>query len=65
LLPLNFGIGFYTFGFMVLISFYMGTAIKSRSLRKLILYPLLDVARGFFFTMGGIVQLLRIIFRRS
>jgi hypothetical protein len=50
---------------MVLISFYMGTAIKSRSLRKLILYPLLDVARGFFFTMGGIVQLLRIIFRRS
>ena len=65
MLPLNFGIGFYTFGFMGLISFYLGTAIKSRSLRKLILYPILDMARGFVFTIGGIVQLLRIIFRRS
>ncbi|TRO46711.1 glycosyltransferase [Candidatus Bathyarchaeota archaeon] len=65
MLPLNFGIGFYTFGFLVLLSFYLGTAIKSRSLKKLILYPILDVARGFFFTMGGLSQLLRIIFRRS
>ena len=65
MLPLNFGIGFYTFGFLVLISFYLGTAIRTRSMRKLILYPILDIARGFFFTMGGLSQLLRIIFRRS
>jgi glycosyltransferase involved in cell wall biosynthesis len=64
MLPLNFGLGFYTFGFLILISLYTGTAIRSRSLRKVLIYPVLDIARGLFFTWGGVSELLRIIRRK-
>lgn len=45
--------------FMIVMAFYIKTAIQTHSLRKLILYPALDFIRGFFFTLGGITQLLK------
>jgi cellulose synthase/poly-beta-1,6-N-acetylglucosamine synthase-like glycosyltransferase len=47
--------------FMLVMSFYLKTAVRTRSLRKLILYPILDFARGFSFTFGGITQLFKMI----
>ncbi|MCK4439184.1 hypothetical protein KAV47_08910, partial [Candidatus Bathyarchaeota archaeon] len=45
--------------FSILMTFYIETSLRTRSLRKLILYPILDIARGIFFTLGGVSQLLK------
>ncbi len=56
-----FGLGFLSFGFTILIVFYAKVAWRTGRLRKMILYPLLDVARGLFFTFGGVTQLLKML----
>lgn len=48
--------------FVLVMTFYVKTAVRTRNLRKLILYPILDFTRGLFFTFGGITQLLKTIF---
>jgi len=47
--------------FTLLMVFYIKTAVRTRSLWKLFLYPILDFARGFVFTFGGIIQFFRAI----
>lgn len=54
-----FGFGFLSFGFLILIVLYAEVAWRTGRLRKMVLYPLLDVARGLFFTFGGITQLFK------
>ncbi len=56
-----FGLGFLSFGFTILIVFYAKVAWRTGRLRKMIIYPLLDVARGLFFTFGGVTQLLKML----
>lgn len=51
--------------FVTIMAFYIKTAISSHSLKKLFLYPILDMARGLFFTFGGLTQLLRTITRKD
>jgi glycosyltransferase involved in cell wall biosynthesis len=63
--PIRLGINFATILFGVLLTFYIGTAIKTRSLKKLFLYPILDIARGIFFTLGGITQLFKELRRKT
>ncbi|RLI07136.1 hypothetical protein DRO24_03640 [Candidatus Bathyarchaeota archaeon] len=43
---------------------YARTAIRSKKMRKMFLYPLLDVLRGFSFTLGGLFQLGRSLLGR-
>jgi len=58
-LPINVAAGLFFFGFIILETFYMRIAIRTKCLRKMIVYPILDIIRGFAFTFGGIVQLFR------
>ena len=58
-LPINVATGLFFFGFIILETFYMRIAIRTRCLRKMIVYPFLDIVRGFAFTFGGIAQLFR------
>ena len=58
-LTVHFGLGFLAFGFTILVVLYAEVAWRTGRLRKMILYPVLDVARGLFFTFGGVTQLLK------
>jgi glycosyltransferase involved in cell wall biosynthesis len=61
----QFGLGFVSFGLLILMLFYAGVGWRTGRLRKMILYPLIDVARGLFFTFGGLTQLLKMLMGRS
>jgi len=49
----------------LLMTLYLETAFRTGSLRKLILYPILDIARGIFFTLGGITKLFKEMGRKT
>ena len=53
------GLGFLAFGFTILVVLYAEVDWRTGRLRKMILYPVLDVARGLFFTFGGVTKLLK------
>lgn len=57
--PIRLGVNFAALILGILMTFYVETSIRTRSLRKLILYPMMDVARGLSFTLGGITQLFK------
>lgn len=63
--PIWLGVNFAAIIFAILMTFYIETAFRTRSLSKLILYPALDVARGIFFTLGGISQLFKELGRKT
>ena len=63
--PIRLGANFAALVFAILMTFYIETAIRTRSLSKLILYPVLDVARGISFTLGGIAQLFKELGRKT
>lgn len=50
--------------YMLHMALYTRTAIRSKRMRKMFLYPLLDVLRGFSFTLGGLFQLGRSLLGR-
>lgn len=45
--------------FLFLMTLNMEVAFRTRKLHKLIVYPVLDIVRGLFFTLGGLTQLFR------
>jgi glycosyltransferase involved in cell wall biosynthesis len=55
--PLEIALGTFTFFYSVLTVLYLETALRTRSLRKMLLYPILDITRGVVFTLGGLIQL--------
>ena len=57
--PLEIALGTFTFFYAVLTVLYLETALRTRSLRKMLFYPILDITRGVVFTMGGWAQLIR------
>jgi len=63
--PIRLGVNFAAIIFAILMTFYIETAFRTRSLSKLILYPALDVTRGIFFTLGGIAQLFKELGRKT
>ncbi len=62
LLPVNLALWIIGLFLLMLTTLSIEPAVRSRSLRKLIIYPLLDIVRGFFFTMGGLVEIIHILF---
>lgn len=63
--PIHLGLNFVAFSFLLLMTLYVDTAVRTSSLKKLIIYPLLDIARGIFFTLGGITQLFKELGRKT
>jgi glycosyltransferase involved in cell wall biosynthesis len=57
--PLEIALGTFTFFYAVLTVLYLETAVRTRSLRKMLFYPLLDITRGVVFTLGGSAQLMK------
>lgn len=57
--PLEIALGGLTFFYAVLTVLYLETALRTRSLRKMLFYPILDITRGVVFTLGGVTQLFR------
>ena len=57
--PLEIALGTLTFFYAVLTVLYLETALRTRSLRKMLFYPILDITRGVVFTLGGLTQLIR------
>jgi hypothetical protein len=57
--PLEIALGGLTFFYAVLTVLYLETALRTRSLRKMLFYPILDITRGVVFTLGGLTQLIR------
>jgi len=57
--PLEIALGCFTFFYSVLTVLYLETALRTRSLRKMLFYPILDITRGVVFTLGGLTQFLR------
>jgi glycosyltransferase involved in cell wall biosynthesis len=57
--PLEIALGTFTFFYAVLTVLYLETAVRTRSLRKMLFYPILDITRGVVFTLGGLAQLLK------
>jgi GT2 family glycosyltransferase len=57
--PLEIALGCFTFFYSVLTVLYLETAVRTRSLRKMLFYPILDITRGVVFTLGGLTQLIR------
>ena len=55
--PLEIALGAFTYFYAVLTVLYLETALRTRSLRKMLFYPILDITRGVVFTMGGWAQL--------
>lgn len=56
-IPLEIALGAPTLFYSVLMVLYLKTAVKTRSLWKTLLYPILDITRGVVFTLGGLTQL--------
>ena len=63
--PIRLGVNFAAVVFAILMIFYIETSIRTGSLRKLILYPILDIARGIYFTLGGVSQLFKELGRKT
>ena len=57
--PLEIALGGLTFFYSVLTVLYLETAVRTRRLRKMLFYPILDITRGVVFTLGGLTQLIR------
>jgi len=57
--PIEIALGTFTFFYAVLTVLYLETALRTRSLRKMLFYPILDITRGVVFTLGGLTQLIR------
>jgi len=57
--PLEIALGTFTFFYAVLTVLYLETALRTRSLRKMLFYPILDITRGVVFTLGGLTQLMK------
>ena len=57
--PLEIALGTFTFFHTVLMVLYLEAALRTRSLRKMLFYPILDIVRGVAFTIGGLTQLIR------
>jgi glycosyltransferase involved in cell wall biosynthesis len=57
--PLEIALGTFTFFYAVLTVLYLQTALRTRSLRKMLFYPILDITRGVVFTLGGLTQLMK------
>jgi len=57
--PLEIALGTFTFFYAVLTVLYLETAVRTRSPRKMLFYPILDITRGVVFTLGGLAQLLK------
>lgn len=57
--PIQLAAALFGFGYATLTSFYLYVSYNTRSLKKLLLYPLLDIARGICFTLGGFIQLFK------
>ena len=57
--PLEIALGAFTFFYTVLTVLYLETALRTRSLRKMLFYPILDITRGVVFTLGGLTQLMK------
>jgi glycosyltransferase involved in cell wall biosynthesis len=56
--PLEIALGSFTFFYAVLTMLYLETALRTRSLRKMLFYPILDITRGVVFTLGGLAQIM-------
>ena len=56
---LDVALGTAGFFYAVLTVLYLEAALRTRSLRKMIFYPILDITRGVVFTLGGLTQLIR------
>jgi glycosyltransferase involved in cell wall biosynthesis len=54
--PFEIGLGTFAFFYAVMTTLYLETAIRTRSLRKMLFYPILDITRGIVFTLGGLTQ---------
>ena len=57
--PLEIALGTFTFFYAVLTVLYLETTLRTRSLRKMLFYPILDITRGVVFTLGGLTQLIK------
>ena len=57
--PLEIALSTFTFFYAVLTVLYLETALRTRSLRKMLFYPILDITRGVVFTLGGLTQLMK------
>ena len=57
--PLEIALGTSGFFYAILTVLYLETALRTRSLRKMLFYPILDITRGVVFTLGGLTQLIR------
>ena len=57
--PLEIALGTFTFFYAVLTVLYLETAVRTRSPRKMLFYPILDITRGVGFTLGGLAQLMK------
>ena len=57
--PIQFSLNISSLVYTLLTTIYLETALRTRSLRKLVIYPILDIARGLFFTAGGVTQLFK------
>jgi GT2 family glycosyltransferase len=64
MLPAQIAIGLLLLGVMAMTIYYIPLAIRSGKILKLFYYPILDLARGFAFTFGGLTQLLQIVWER-
>jgi glycosyltransferase involved in cell wall biosynthesis len=51
--------------YMLHMALYSHTAMRSKEMRKMFLYPLLDILRGLSFTLGGLFQLGRSLIGRG
>jgi len=56
-LPIQVGLWLFMITIASIQLYYVPLALKTKRLRKILLYPLLDFARGFGFTFGGLIQL--------
>lgn len=59
LLPIKIILGIFIGGLIIIQGFYIKITIKTKNIMKIIVYPILDLLRGFCLTIGGIFQLLK------
>jgi glycosyltransferase involved in cell wall biosynthesis len=57
--PFEIALGSSTFFYALLTTLYIETAVRTRSFRKMLFYPILDIIRGVVFTLGGLTQYFR------
>ncbi len=57
--PFEIALGSSAFFYALMTILYLETAIRTRSFRKMLFYPILDITRGVVFTLGGLIQYFR------